>query len=581
MIRRKKPLRSKTADTLFHILSFCYKYQLSDRGDTDIGPITKDDVPLDCTDILRNDLLCQEDTTMDETRVVLDTQEDGLLEEQPKLAEPDHNIVGETTILCHNVDTDPSVSFDVNDQNNLMDLMMSSSPSLPTDKDAEEGEISKDFMDFTPKDSIGIKSKLENDNNLILLSTVVVENVGKAMTGIVNKSTRNLMDYSEIVIHRNSREPTKQATAVIGSDSSLRRSRRVLAFESNLKNNKTRNQDLVNPLKGWILSTVFLKFSLQRSSTQEERVYKKAKKLVDLTTCPENINSVGEHHEDAFRKVVDASVNKDAAIEKKKKRVVTQESKAKKKSMNNPKDKSWIKHGSINVISDDDDDEEQDDVTLLNNKDHLVIQPVHKGLAENELRTKDRIGVHKVEKQVNKDVVVVEKEDFSDCLSEFSGVCEPISSLRWILEIENIFKAIKCDDGDKVVYAVSKLRLEAKLWWDIVKDKCGPTKMTWSRFKEVFKDKFCPISLVKEYTAHFVGMSRVAEHLVATEERKIDGGFEENNDTKRKRGRSGENSNNENNKTGKKKFRPPLKMLVPIWKALCAAADCKESYDHI
>nr|GFD12057.1 hypothetical protein [Tanacetum cinerariifolium] len=98
-----------------------------------------------------------------------------------------------------------------------------------------------------------------------------------------------------------------------------------------------------------------------------------------------------------------------------------------------------------------------------------------------------------------------------------------------------------------------------------------------------------PISLVKEYTAHFVGMSRVAEHLVATEERKIDGykpgsridmmelistrklvtfwevaeaaqdieniidrGFEENNDTKRKRGRSGENSNNENNKTGKK-----------------------------
>ncbi|GKA08247.1 DNA binding protein [Tanacetum coccineum] len=41
------------------------------------------------------------------------------------------------------------------------------------------------------------------------------------------------------------------------------------------------------------------------------------------------------------------------------------------------------------VISDDGDDEEQDDVTLLNKgprADHLVIQPVHKGLAENELR---------------------------------------------------------------------------------------------------------------------------------------------------------------------------------------------------
>nr|GEU30584.1 phosphatidylinositol N-acetylglucosaminyltransferase subunit H like [Tanacetum cinerariifolium] len=29
-----------------------------------------------------------------------------------------------------------------------------------------------------------------------------------------------------------------------------------------------------------------------------------------------------------------------------------------------------------------------------------------------------------------------------------------------------------------------------------------------------------------------------------------------------------------------KKFRPPLKMLVPIWKALCAATDCEESSDQ-
>ncbi|KAK9071967.1 hypothetical protein SSX86_008398 [Deinandra increscens subsp. villosa] len=28
-----------------------------------------------------------------------------------------------------------------------------------------------------------------------------------------------------------------------------------------------------------------------------------------------------------------------------------------------------------------------------------------------------------------------------------------------------------------------------------------------------------------------------------------------------------------------KKFRPPLKMLVPVWKALCFATDCKESFE--
>lgn len=45
-----------------------------------------------------------------------------------------------------------------------------------------------------------------------------------------------------------------------GSDSSLRRSGRLLSFESNLRNSKTRNQDLVNPVKVWILSTILLKF---------------------------------------------------------------------------------------------------------------------------------------------------------------------------------------------------------------------------------------------------------------------------------------------------------------------------------
>ncbi|PWA57732.1 zinc finger, CCCH-type [Artemisia annua] len=191
-----------------------------DGGDTDIGPITKDDVPLDCTDILPNDSLCQEDASMDETRVVLDTQEECLFNTQPEFAEPDHNTVGESTDICHNVDADPSVSVDVNDQDNLMDLMMSSSPPLRTDKDVEEGEIS-----------------------------VAVEDAGKDTMGIVNKNTRSLVDYSEVVVHGNSREPAKQTTAVTGSDYSLRRSGRLLLFENNLRNSKTRNQDLVNPVK--------------------------------------------------------------------------------------------------------------------------------------------------------------------------------------------------------------------------------------------------------------------------------------------------------------------------------------------
>ncbi|GJV04186.1 zinc finger, CCHC-type containing protein [Tanacetum coccineum] len=197
-------------------------------------------------------------------------------------------------------------------------------------------------------------------------------------------------------------------------------------------------------------------------------------------------------------------------------------------------------------------------------------------------KIEDRIGVDKEGKEVNEDKVVVEKGDFSDCMPEFCGLLS--------------------DDGDKVVYAVSKLRLEAKLWWGIVKDKCGPTKMTWIRFKEVFKDKFCPIT-------------RFAEHLVATEERKIkrylrglridirelistrklvtfwdvveaaqdientiNRGFEENNDIKRKRERSGKNLNNGNKKTAKTQGKPEtIPVLIIRSKQVKSKQESKQS----
>ncbi|GKE34334.1 zinc finger, CCHC-type, retrotransposon gag domain protein [Tanacetum coccineum] len=153
----------------------------------------------------------------------------------------------------------------------------------------------------------------------------------------------------------------------------------------------------------------------------------------------------------------------------------------------------------------------------------------------------DKVVIKKDEEQVKEntreDGVVVEKEDFSDCMPEFNGLCDPIAALRWIHEIENIFKAIKCADEEKVVYAIAKLRSEALSWWDRVKDTSVPT--AWNQFKEMFKDKFCPIRMVmqleeelltfkqgsktvQEYTARFVEMAKYAEHQVATEGRKME-----------------------------------------------------------
>ncbi|GKA90684.1 hypothetical protein Tco_0812554 [Tanacetum coccineum] len=55
-------------------------------------------------------------------------------------------------------------------------------------------------------------------------------------------------------------------------------------------------------------------------------------------------------------------------------------------------------------------------------------------------------------------------------MPEFSGLCDPIAAICRIHEMEDILKAIRCADKDKVVYALFKLRSEAlSAWWDIVK----------------------------------------------------------------------------------------------------------------
>lgn len=81
---------------------------------------------------------------------------------------------------------------------------------------------------------------------------------------------------------------------------------------------------------------------------------------------------------------------------------------------------------------------------------------------------------------------------------KFSEVWDPIAAMRWISHMEDVFKDMKCGDDDKVAYGISMLRSEASVWWDTVKDTSGleiPTKMTWNRFKELFKEEFYPISV--------------------------------------------------------------------------------------
>ncbi|KAJ0772319.1 hypothetical protein HanOQP8_Chr03g0085981 [Helianthus annuus] len=191
---------------------------------------------------------------MGETQVVLDTQKDGLYNKHVESPKHDPNISGEKKDLSQKVNTNPSVNVDIKSHDNYN--MICSSPHLPTNEAAEEGEIPRDFMDVMPeidtksvgetetnpepRDSICTKTGLKDDSNIIPLFTEAVKDGGIDAAGVVNKTTRNLVDYSEIAVHAKSHESAKQAT---------------------LKVNATKNQDQVHLVKVSVLLTILLEFS--------------------------------------------------------------------------------------------------------------------------------------------------------------------------------------------------------------------------------------------------------------------------------------------------------------------------------
>ncbi|KAK1418615.1 hypothetical protein QVD17_27760 [Tagetes erecta] len=307
--RRKRPLKSRTVDTLVHILSFCYAnsthiIQISDKG-------TENDVPHDCNVTIPDDLLFQEQMPMHETQVAFDTQDGGLSSKRVESAEHDHNLIGENQDHPNKLKPNSSVNIHIKSQDNHR---------LPTDKDVEELEILEDLTDFMPRvetnsvdkthfkpeDLIGTEPRPRKDNNSTLLFTESVEIGGKDMAVVVNKTTRNLVDYSEI-----------------GFDSE-----HVIPRQNNSKINATKNQDLLYPFKDTAVKNNKRK---PGSCPKEEKTNKKSKKSADSITCPGNLALLGAQDAAASQKAVDASVNNDVGIEKKRKRVLTKERKAKKK----------------------------------------------------------------------------------------------------------------------------------------------------------------------------------------------------------------------------------------------------------
>lgn len=124
---------------------------------------------------------------------------------------------------------------------------------------------------------------------------------------------------------------------------------------------------------------------------------------------------------------------------------------------------------------------------------------------------------------------------------EFKGSGDPVVSMRWLKEMENVFKTSKCSESDKVLYAVTMLKDEALYWWDMVSSMLGEGivgQLTWGQFIAKFKEDFISESAldqieeefltlkqgdlsVVDYTYKFMEKARFVEHQIPTEKKKI------------------------------------------------------------
>ncbi|KAF1894784.1 hypothetical protein Lal_00021078 [Lupinus albus] len=75
--------------------------------------------------------------------------------------------------------------------------------------------------------------------------------------------------------------------------------------------------------------------------------------------------------------------------------------------------------------------------------------------------------------------------------SQFQGGFALDASNEWIQGLERIFRAMSCNDAQKVTYASYMLVKEAETWWEFTRRqmKTEGRVITWIAFKEKFLQK--------------------------------------------------------------------------------------------
>ncbi|XP_076949765.1 uncharacterized protein LOC143622532 [Bidens hawaiensis] len=121
------------------------------------------------------------------------------------------------------------------------------------------------------------------------------------------------------------------------------------------------------------------------------------------------------------------------------------------------------------------------------------------------------------------------------------GIKGAITMLHWIEEMESIVIISKCTEEESIQYSSQMFKGEAPEWWNTlieIKGRSNMYNLEWKTFKELVKQRFCPIHEVdqiptklwnhkvigtnlKEYNTKFLKYYRLVPHLVTPEYNKV------------------------------------------------------------
>ncbi|XP_075479395.1 uncharacterized protein LOC142520279 [Primulina tabacum] len=73
---------------------------------------------------------------------------------------------------------------------------------------------------------------------------------------------------------------------------------------------------------------------------------------------------------------------------------------------------------------------------------------------------------------------------------EFSGTIDPFATEAWIRALEIHFHYLNMGDTDRVSCATYMFRDDASLWWEGAEHGIDIATLTWTRFKEIFYEKY-------------------------------------------------------------------------------------------